>query len=59
MVDRYGDDYGDVEEGDRDARVAYVVGRALSLSDELKTTVLELAEVLRSGDEERGNDNSE
>jgi hypothetical protein len=51
-VDRYSNE-------DREARVAYVLGRALSLSDELKTTVLELTEMLRSGDEERGTNSSE
>lgn len=47
------------EDADHDARIAYVLGRALSLSDELKTTVVELTEMLRSGDEERGDDNHE
>ncbi len=39
--DRYEND-----EGDRSARVAYVLGRAKSLSEELKSTVDELAEML-------------
>jgi hypothetical protein len=53
-ADRYGD-AGD----DRDARVAYVLGRALSLSDELKSTVQELQTMLQSTNEEGGSDHSE
>lgn len=46
-------------EEEREARVAYVIGRALSLSDELKTTVLELTDMLQSSIEERGSERSE
>lgn len=48
----------DIDE-DRDARVAYVLDRALALSAELKTTVHELSEMLRSSNEEGGSDHSE
>lgn len=47
------------EDADHDARIAYVLGRALSLSEELKTTVVELTEMLRSTDDERGGDSGE
>ena len=40
------------EDADHDARIAYVLGRALSLSEELKTTVVELTEMLRSASNE-------
>lgn len=47
------------DDDDREARVAYVLGRALSLSDELKATVVELTEMLRTNSEERGSEDSE
>lgn len=55
-VDRYGT--GDAPE-DREARVAYVLARALSLSDELKSTVVELTEMLHYDSEEEVSDHSE
>lgn len=44
---------------DKEAKVAYVLARALALSDELKTTVHELSEMLQSSSEEGGSDHSE
>lgn len=56
MSDRYHDleEADDEDDGDREARVAYALTRALSLSEELKTTVSELAEMLQSANEEGG-----
>lgn len=49
----------EAKQDDREARVAHVLGRALSLSDELKTTVHELSEMLQSSNEERGDSHGE
>jgi hypothetical protein len=47
MNDHYGAGVAD-KESDREARVAHVLGRARTLSAELKTTVDELSEMLHS-----------
>lgn len=53
-------DTSDEKDGsDREARVAYVLARALSLSDELKTTVEDLSEMLQSANETEAVDHDE
>jgi hypothetical protein len=49
------DEYNDTQE----ARVSDVLNRAVELSEELKATVSELAEVLRSDNDERGSERRE